>query len=146
MLLVFISADFWVVKNVTGRLLVGLRWWNDVSEEGEGWRFESLDEGQRAVNVTDRAVFWGGLVGNVAGWVLLTVATLFRIDSWPYLLVCGIALLMGASNLYGYFKCSAEARRAVKDAQNALVSAAVTTAVTSAATTALKGSGNARGN
>ena len=20
--------DFWVVKNITGRLLVGLRWWN----------------------------------------------------------------------------------------------------------------------
>jgi len=22
------SFDFWTVKNVTGRLLVGLRWWN----------------------------------------------------------------------------------------------------------------------
>jgi hypothetical protein len=23
------AIDFWVVKNVTGRLLVGLRWWSD---------------------------------------------------------------------------------------------------------------------
>ena len=22
------SLDFWVVKNITGRLLVGLRWWS----------------------------------------------------------------------------------------------------------------------
>lgn len=25
------GMDFWVVKNVTGRLLVGLRWWSDFS-------------------------------------------------------------------------------------------------------------------
>ena len=25
-----VSFDFWTVKNVTGRLLVGLRWWNEV--------------------------------------------------------------------------------------------------------------------
>ena len=23
------ALDFWTVKNVTGRLLVGLRWWHD---------------------------------------------------------------------------------------------------------------------
>lgn len=35
----------WQVKNVTGRLLVGLRWWNDGnSENGDAWRFESLAE------------------------------------------------------------------------------------------------------
>jgi hypothetical protein len=25
------GMDFWAVKNVTGRLLVGLRWWSDFS-------------------------------------------------------------------------------------------------------------------
>jgi hypothetical protein len=29
------GIDFWVVKNVTGRLLVGLRWWSDFTEEGK---------------------------------------------------------------------------------------------------------------
>lgn len=39
----FISIDFWFVKNVSGRILVGLRWWNEVDEAGENiWRFESL--------------------------------------------------------------------------------------------------------
>ena len=37
--------DFWVVKNITGRLLVGLRWWNEIRDDGsEQWVFESLDE------------------------------------------------------------------------------------------------------
>jgi len=137
-LLVFISADFWVVKNVTGRLLVGLRWWNDVAEEGDGWRFETLEEGQRQVNASDRVVFWGGLVGNMAIWVLYTLMTLFQISNWEYLLVCVIALMMGFSNLYGYFKCSKEARNAVRNAQEALVGAAVS----SVATAALGGNSN----
>ena len=40
------AADFWTVKNVTGRLLVGLRWWNDGGTESNEntWRFESLEE------------------------------------------------------------------------------------------------------
>ncbi len=25
-----LAFDFWTVKNVSGRLLVGLRWWNEV--------------------------------------------------------------------------------------------------------------------
>ena len=34
--------DFWTVKNVTGRLLVGLRWWNHVDEDGKShWVFEN---------------------------------------------------------------------------------------------------------
>jgi hypothetical protein len=34
--------DFWTVKNVSGRLLVGLRWWNEIKEDGESvWVFES---------------------------------------------------------------------------------------------------------
>jgi hypothetical protein len=43
--LLLVALDFWTVKNVSGRLLVGLRWWNDINEDGESvWHFESLDE------------------------------------------------------------------------------------------------------
>lgn len=43
---VFLAAlDFWVVKNVSGRILVGLRWWNEINDLGESvWKFESLDQ------------------------------------------------------------------------------------------------------
>ena len=38
-IMMLLSADFWVVKNVSGRLLAGLRWWSVVTETGElVWR------------------------------------------------------------------------------------------------------------
>jgi len=38
------ALDFWVVKNVSGRILVGLRWWNEINDLGESvWKFECLD-------------------------------------------------------------------------------------------------------
>ena len=41
-LVFLISIDFWVVKNITGRLLVGLRWWNYIDDEGKShWVFEN---------------------------------------------------------------------------------------------------------
>lgn len=36
--------DFWTVKNVTGRFLVGMRWWNQIEVSGKQvWVFESTD-------------------------------------------------------------------------------------------------------
>lgn len=41
-IILLLSLDFWTVKNITGRLLVGLRWWNYVDEDGVShWVFES---------------------------------------------------------------------------------------------------------
>jgi hypothetical protein len=39
------AADFWTIKNISGRILAGLRWWNEVKENGEEvWIFESKNE------------------------------------------------------------------------------------------------------
>lgn len=39
-----LALDFWTVKNVSGRLLVGLRWWNEIMPDGSSeWRFECAD-------------------------------------------------------------------------------------------------------
>jgi hypothetical protein len=39
-----LAADFWNVKNISGRLLVGLRWWNETTQDGQSvWVFESAD-------------------------------------------------------------------------------------------------------
>ena len=32
--IILAAVDFWIVKNVAGRLLVGLRWWIDFDENG----------------------------------------------------------------------------------------------------------------
>jgi len=42
LIIILLSLDFWTIKNITGRLLVGLRWWNYVDEDGVShWVFES---------------------------------------------------------------------------------------------------------
>lgn len=34
--------DFWIVKNLTGRYLVGMRWWTEIKDDGkEVWLYES---------------------------------------------------------------------------------------------------------
>ncbi|KAF5454207.1 hypothetical protein F2P56_023890 [Juglans regia] len=54
------ALDFWVVKNVSGRILVGLRWWNEINDLGESvWKFESLDQESLArMNKKDSWLFW----------------------------------------------------------------------------------------
>ena len=38
------ALDFWTVKNVSGRLMVGLRWWSEVNEDGSTtWKFEAQE-------------------------------------------------------------------------------------------------------
>jgi hypothetical protein len=40
--ILLLSMDFWTVKNITGRLMVGLRWWNYIDDNGiSHWVFES---------------------------------------------------------------------------------------------------------
>jgi hypothetical protein len=42
---ILVVFDFWTVKNVSGRLLCGLRWWTTIDENGkEKWFFECYDK------------------------------------------------------------------------------------------------------
>ena len=55
---IFIVIDFWIVKNLSGRILVGLRWWRVLKEDGnEDWKFESWDEIVKPSQI-DSNVFW----------------------------------------------------------------------------------------
>jgi hypothetical protein len=57
-IVILLAVDFWTVKNVTGRLLVGLRWWNEVDDSGTStWVYESRPDNSN-VNVVDSRVFW----------------------------------------------------------------------------------------
>ncbi|XP_035224332.1 Golgi apparatus membrane protein TVP23 homolog B-like [Stegodyphus dumicola] len=105
-ILIFLSLDFWTVKNVTGRLLVGLRWWNYVDDEGKShWVFESR-KGEDAA-VTDSAeaqVFWLALVLTPVVWFLLLFISFFRLNVKWFVVVL-IALVLNGANLYGYLRC-----------------------------------------
>ncbi len=110
-----LAFDFWTVKNVSGRLLVGLRWWHDVAlddddEEGptrDGWRFESIPD-RESINTTDSRIFWGGLYAFPAIWILLGIVCILKFDI-SYLVIVVIALVLSGANIVGYYKCNKDA-------------------------------------
>jgi len=117
--MLLLAADFWVVKNITGRLLVGLRWWNKVEGDNTTWVFESHDEeetdGQgeqvgmmpRRYNNFDKTVFWTALYITPIVWLVLLFFGILRLKlSW--LIIVFMALGLSLSNVYGYWKCSKE--------------------------------------
>uniref|UniRef100_A0A1B6EMY5 Golgi apparatus membrane protein TVP23 homolog n=1 Tax=Cuerna arida TaxID=1464854 RepID=A0A1B6EMY5_9HEMI len=101
-----LSMDFWTVKNITGRLMVGLRWWNYVDDNGDShWVFESRKGGsQNRINAREARVFWLALTIVPVLWALFFLAALFSF-SFKWLLLVGIALTLNGANLYGYIKC-----------------------------------------
>lgn len=42
LVLLLVASDFYVTKNISGRLLVHLRWWSSTDRNGQQtWRYES---------------------------------------------------------------------------------------------------------
>ncbi|CAF4500762.1 unnamed protein product, partial [Didymodactylos carnosus] len=96
--------DFWTVKNITGRLLAGLRWWNYVDDTGEShWIFEAKKGVQKnAISALESNIFWLSLIFTVLLWIIFTITTLF---SPTYILITGVALVLNIANLYGFIRC-----------------------------------------
>ena len=109
-LVVILSAfDFWFVKNVSGRILVGLRWWNEVKEDGsEVWIFES-DHEKRATSI-DTTIFWGSLYITPLFWGIFLILEIIGLNLM-WFLVCLIAFVLTFSNTVGYYKCSGEQKK-----------------------------------
>lgn len=104
-IVIILSAlDFWTVKNVTGRLLVGLRWWSDYDEKGnEVWKFESYDKEFKA-NAVDTTFFWTSQIAFTGFWAVMFVIKLLSL-SFYWVLLVSICLALGFTNLLGYYKC-----------------------------------------
>ncbi|XP_061611398.1 Golgi apparatus membrane protein TVP23 homolog B isoform X2 [Phyllopteryx taeniolatus] len=131
-IILLLSCDFWTVKNITGRLMVALRWWNQVDEDGQShWVFESRKvtiviastpkgherspaaddifpflQGMRKRQSSDSEsrIFWLGLIVCPLVWVLFAFSTLFQFNiKWLPVVLMGL-VLQGA-NLYGYIRC-----------------------------------------
>lgn len=115
-----LSADFWTVKNVTGRLLVGLRWWNEIKDDGTSvWRFESL-EGTRVVHRSEAMLFWAGLVLAPVVWLVFAILSLIRFSP-NYLIITCVGVVLSSTNLFGYFKCSRSSQERAKSAATQFV-------------------------
>lgn len=107
-----LAADFWVTKNVTGRLLVALRWWNHVKDDGESeWVFESHPQADKVASF-DKYFFWFLTYGAVGVWTLLVVFSLTSFGKLPLTLLG--AILSGA-NAVGFTKCSRDAKKKMSE-------------------------------
>ncbi|WVZ96615.1 hypothetical protein U9M48_042231 [Paspalum notatum var. saurae] len=118
------ALDFWVVKNVSGRILVGLRWWNEIDDEGNSvWKFECLDgESLARMNKKDSWLFWWTLYLTAAAWIVLGIFSLIRLEA-DYLLVVGVCLSLSIANIVGFTKCNKDAKKNIQAfAQNAIAS------------------------
>lgn len=125
------------VKNVSGRLLVGLRWWNRIDGDGKShWHFMSFED-QRVIHPTDSNVFWLGLFIAPGVWILLAISTVRRrrraqpsrrhtaltgvrvpADApqvltfhFMWLVLVLVALSSNMTNVIGYVKCKRDAGR-----------------------------------
>ncbi|KAI1722729.1 NRDE-2, necessary for RNA interference domain-containing protein [Ditylenchus destructor] len=103
-LLSLFSADFWTVKNITGRFLVGLRWWSFVDAEGNNhFKFE-ISKDPQSFDAMERRIFWGALVVAPIFWLLLVSVAFFTFQ-WQWMIVCLLGLSMTSTNLYMYLRC-----------------------------------------
>ncbi|PIK46975.1 putative Golgi apparatus membrane protein TVP23-like B [Apostichopus japonicus] len=104
--------DFWVVKNISGRLLVGLRWWNHVDEDGQShWVFESRKKGSKLQETNaESRIFWLALILNPVIWFISMFPSFFPFPTgWLFIPIMGLCL--GGSNLYGYLRCKIGSRQ-----------------------------------
>ncbi|ROW11395.1 hypothetical protein VMCG_01578 [Cytospora schulzeri] len=104
--ILLLAADFYYVKNIAGRRLVGLRWWNEVdpSSGDSKWVFESSEPGTKVVNPTDSRFFWLANYAQPLLWVALAVLALVRfMFIWLPLVVIAMALTI--TNSLAFSRC-----------------------------------------
>lgn len=89
--LILLAIDFYYLKNIAGRRLVGLRWWNEVNTEtGEShWVFESSSPETRTINATDKRFFWLTMYLVPALWVGLAILAIVRLIGVIWLVIVG---------------------------------------------------------
>lgn len=94
--ILLLAADFYYLKNIAGRRLVGLRWWNEVdpSTGDSQWVFESSDPATKTVNPTDSRFFWLALYVQPVLWLVMAILALVRLQ-FLWLPLVGEFLLSG---------------------------------------------------
>lgn len=83
--MLLLSTDFYTLKNIAGRRLVGLRWWNEVDAATGGTTmvFESLDPADpsaRRINATDRRFFWLALYAQPVAWLVMGLLCIVKLE------------------------------------------------------------------
>ncbi|EGP87508.1 unnamed protein product [Zymoseptoria tritici ST99CH_1A5] len=108
--MLLLAADFYYLKNIAGRRLVGLRWWNEVSA-GSGdshWVFESAPQpnepGGRLINATDKRFFWLALYAQPGLWIALAIVAIVRFK-FIWLTLVAFAMVLTITNTLAFSRC-----------------------------------------
>ncbi|XP_051912315.1 Golgi apparatus membrane protein TVP23 homolog B-like [Hippocampus zosterae] len=111
--------DFWYTKNVSGRRMVGLRWWINFDEEGEEeWKFECRVN-EDMVNPVASKIFWFTMYGTEVAWLILLFFNVFKL-SISNVTVCAMGAVVVGVNLYAFHKCSNAQKKRVGELANRL--------------------------
>jgi len=107
---VLLAMDFWNTRNVAGRRLVGLRYWNTVDDDGESyWVFESRDPSVRS-NPVDSKMFWIAIYAFPALWFLILILSLIRF-SLSFVPIVVLALVFNVTNAVGFTYADRDAKK-----------------------------------
>ncbi|KAK3396535.1 Golgi apparatus membrane protein tvp-23 [Sordaria brevicollis] len=104
--ILLLAGDFYYLKNIAGRRLVGLRWWNEVDPNtGDShWVFESSEPGTKIINATDSRFFWLAIYAQPLLWVVLAIVALFSLK-FIWLPLVAIALVLTITNSLAFSRC-----------------------------------------
>jgi len=107
---VLLAMDFWNCRNVAGRTLVGLRFWNQVDEDGESyWVFESRDP-SRPANPIDSKMFWIALYTFPLLWLVLLVVSFLKFNL-SFIPIVILALIFNGTNVVGFTYADRDAKQ-----------------------------------
>lgn len=107
---VLLAMDFWNCRNVAGRRLVGLRFWNQIDEDGESyWVFESRDP-SRPANPVDSRMFWIAIYVFPVCWLLLFVISIVRFNL-SFIPIVVLALVFNITNAVGFTYADRDAKQ-----------------------------------
>ncbi|KAG5718585.1 Golgi apparatus membrane protein TVP23 [Termitomyces sp. T112] len=107
---VLLAMDFWNCRNVAGRTLVGLRFWNQVDDDGESyWVFESRDP-SRPANPIDSKMFWIALYSFPLLWTALLIVSLLKLG-FAFIPIVGLALVFNFTNAIGFTYADRDAKQ-----------------------------------
>ena len=103
-MLVSASVDFWVVKNIVGRRLVGMTWWMKIEEQSgeETWIFHSSD--CERIDSVNYNVFWSVNLGSAIFWGFATLLSVL-ISRLFWISICGVSFILSAINFLFYLRC-----------------------------------------
>ncbi|KAK7058794.1 Golgi apparatus membrane protein tvp23 [Paramarasmius palmivorus] len=110
LVVVLLAMDFWNCRNVSGRTLVGLRFWNQVDDDGESyWVFESRDP-SRPANPVDSRMFWIAIYTFPLLWTALLLVSLIKLG-FTYVPIVILALIFNFTNAIGFTYADRDAKQ-----------------------------------